>query len=232
MLRVVSLNEQANHPTGQVVDDLLRVLQDDPDLIGFQEIGGKDRARVMRRILRKHGYGFIVKHRFSNAQSVPLAWKRKRFKHRLARSWKLSRATRVGRRGAGPAVLREKWMTWTLLHDKHTGKEYAFGNCHLAPSIYIPVRAELHEEQVAAIADWAEHMREINPHAIRIVTMDANTQREELLRPIGLRAHHAKAGTHGKAHIDWVLSDAGRVGAHTIERLNTDHDALVVDLHD
>jgi hypothetical protein len=120
-----------------------------------------------------------------------------------------------------------------LLRDKTTRELHAVANVHLAPSIYYAERAELHAEQVTHLAAWVTETRRTHPAAHVHITGDFNTSDPDKLQPLvdaGLHLHRALRATHHAGRIDWVLSTLPRERAFTITNLNSDHDALCVDL--
>lgn len=205
----------------KVLADVRKVLAADPDLIGFQEIGGTIRATAMRALLRRRGYRLLRPGRTPS----PLAFKRSRFDLDQRLRVKLSDATRVGPEGAGPPVLREKHATVAVLLDMLADEQVVAIVGHLAPSIHLQIRAKLHEAQVDELARIGRAYK----RARLVYMFDGNTTDRAKLQPItnlGVKWGRPIA-THGKRSIDYVgATHAQPAGAKAIE-LNSDHRALV-----
>lgn len=204
-VRIITANIQANLATAWVLTHLRDIIAHRPDVAGFQEIGGRTRAAAMRVYLWAHGYRWVQRHG-RNRESVPLAYRRRGWRLVDRGSWHLSNQTPVGRAGAGPRKLREKWATWVFLEHRVTGVRILVVNCHLAPSIRIPVRGRLHAAQVAALADLSELYDDVS----RCFIGDFNTEDPDRLRALldtGLRMGEDVA-THGPhSAIDRCLTD-------------------------
>jgi len=225
LTRVITANLQANLSTRQTLADLRKILDDEPDVIGFQEIGGLFRAAAMRALLARRGYAFVRRTHRADQGAAPLAYRRRSYKRLLARTWPLSPATKVGQAGAGPATLRAKYATYALLENRATGEVEFFAVAHLAPSVYLPVRDELHAEQIRRLVLLLVRYRKVDA---RYLLGDMNTTdlagRLLPLTDAGLKAGRPVA-TEGHRAIDWIFSD--REGTRqAIRGLNTDHDAL------
>lgn len=233
--KVITYNIKAGLALTLVLQDLRRLLQRKPGVIGFQEIGGFTRAAAMRVAAVVAGYHWsqrITK----GAQEVPMVWHRKTFKKIRVFRWWLSPATRVGKRGAGPKVLREKSALVAVLRHRRSREQWAFINCHLAPSIRLPLqpdgvisRGELHAMQIQSLSVLISMLLETYP-GINIVLMgDFNTERREYFLPI--LNHGMDMGenlpTHGPhSAIDKIITNAEESGKrHTIIG-HSDHRAL------
>lgn len=223
----VFVNIQAGLSLRAVRHDVRAALAPRPDILAFAEIGGVVRASTMRAVLRRRGYSLV--RRSGPAGSVPIAYRRRRFRRVKSFAWFLSPKTPVGESGAGPSTLRAKEAMVLLLEDKRDRGEYvAAVSAHLAPSIYIPVRKELHEDQVRNLALLSRHLKRKYPNAVRLFMGDYNTPKREHLRPLtrtGIRWGRPLP-THGKRPIDYNGSDAKPAGRRTVDGLNTDHRAL------
>lgn len=233
--RVITYNIKAGIALTLVLQDLRRLLRRQPGVIGFQEIGGFTRAAAMRVAAVMAGYHWsqrIVK----GAQEVPMVWHRKTFKKIRVFRWWLSPATRVGKRGAGPKVLREKSALVAVLRHRRSGKRWAFINCHLAPSIRLPLqpdgvitRGELHAMQMAALGVLVSLLQETYPGITIVLIGDFNTERRELFEPVlqhGLRLGENLA-THGPhSAIDKIITDAEESGERHVIIGHSDHKAL------
>lgn len=226
-VRTATLNVKASLPISAVRHDVRRALNTtDPDVIGFQEIGGEKRAQAMRALLDARGYRLVRKTHKPNAGSVPIAFKRSRFEILKGRTFFLSPATYVGPEGAGPATLREKRATWIVLRDKRTGRVHSFANAHLAPSLRYEVRSELHKRQVSRLGVLQDKIREQHPRAERHVLGDFNTEARWRLQPLrdrGLGTYVAPAKTHPAGRIDWHASEPTIFRKRVVRGFYTDH---------
>lgn len=235
--RVATLNTHAGVSIPGTLADLARMLTRRPHFLGFQEVGGIARALAMRVWLAAHGYGWTQRHG-RNRNSVPITHRRRTHKRLAAGAWHLSDRADVGKAGAGPSELREKWATWAVYHRRRTHLLEAHINAHLAPSIGVPEqpdadvsRAELHAEQVERIAALIVWLREHYGDDLAVhVSADWNTANLIKLHPImelGLKASAPRDTMH-HAPIDRVLSTGRPSRAVALHHLHTDHAGLVV----
>lgn len=150
-MRAGTYNTAFTVPDHEFIDDLDRLLPQ-VDLIGFQEFGDANDRRNLAAAAKKHG--FIVFR--GKDESCPIAYHAGTFELLDSGSHFLSPSTFVGKEGAGPSTLKEKHLNWIKVRHRVTGRIFYFGNCHLAPSIYLAPRMELHIQQIANIKAWAD----------------------------------------------------------------------------
>lgn len=73
----------------------------------------------------------------------------------------LSEPRNVGKEGAGPTTLEEKWVYWLLLETVQGGGVFWAGMTHLAPSPYLnEPRDMLHEMQLRRVARRVNRLRD------------------------------------------------------------------------
>jgi endonuclease/exonuclease/phosphatase family metal-dependent hydrolase len=227
MPRVITCNLQANQRRWRYVSDARKIKKQRPDVVCLQEVGGSFKARAIRAAF---GLRYRMVRPKGPASAVPILFRRRKYRLLDVRRWHLSDETFVGRPGAGPATLREKEATWITLRVKSTGKIEHHASCHLAPSIYLDVREELHEEQVQNLAKLSDAMHKKNPKSDRYIAGDFNTDDDahlRVLREAGLDAGR-EIKTHRHGPLDHIFSDQdGR--RSKLGNLYTDHDALIGD---
>lgn len=185
--------------------NLRNIIRDDPGVIGFGELSGRNYA-IAKRILNRNGYGL------HGQNGTPVAWDKSEFKLKDKGREKISDRTYVGPRGAGPSTLKAKYANWIRLKDRDTGDRSTFTTAHLAPSRFIPVRGRLQDQQIRNLAAVQSRLERMFPGASHTLMGDFNTSKRKNLRPLmnqtDMRAYRAPGKTHRVGFIDWILSDA------------------------
>lgn len=144
--------------------------------------------------------------------------------------WHLSDAKRVGSRGAGPPVLKEKWASFILTEDGWVI------NVHLAPSIYIETRDKLHEEQIARLMALVVMLRLTGERVVVVGDFNAVWSHDNLkpLRHASGKLFTPGGKTHNKTgrRIDLVIGwGFNSDGAQIIKGpVKWDHNAVKVSL--
>lgn len=185
--------------------NLRNIIRDDPGVIGFGELSGRNYA-IAKRILNRNGYGL------HGQNGTPVAWDKSEYKLKDKGREKISDRTFVGQAGAGPSTLKAKYANWIRLKDKDTGDRSTFTTAHLAPSRKIPVRGRLQDQQIQNLAAVQRRLEQMFPKASHTLMGDFNTSKRKHLRPLmnqtNMSAYRAPGKTHRVGFIDWILSDA------------------------
>lgn len=227
-----TLNVQANMTTAESVADVNKAINQNPDAIGFQEIGGEYRAAAMKDVLNDNGYDWK---RFLDrpAQEVPVAWKSAKWHLVDAFPWYLSKRTFVRVPGAGSRYLEAKEAMVVVLRSTGDDGKIVYINAHLCPEPELNFeRNTLHTEQIERLSELATHIKGIYPGAEIVMVGDLNSGERDRYTPItkkGLKLA-ANINTHPNGALDHVLSTMTPREPETFGNLNTDHKLLVVRL--
>lgn len=224
---VATSNLQAHMALGLVAASVHHVKhEEDPDIWGFQEIGGVVKATRMRialghknRLIRRHG----------SSAECPIAFNRKRYRLEKVLTWHLSDSENVGKEGAGPTTLRAKDALVLVLWDKHLHRHVVVANAHLAPSPTLnEARAELHAQQVDRLVALYQWVKQNYPHAVVFFLGDWNAWQRFRLRPLENAGLHLglDVPTHGKHPYDRIASNEPGQGERAITT-HSDHKTLV-----
>lgn len=131
-------------------------------------------------------------------------------------------ASFVGKDGAGPSTLTERYVQWLHLKRKGRGGHLHLFNVHAPPSIQVPLqdedgaevsRDELHETLMGAIADKVESVT--TPVLVQgDMNCTWNHQNLDVFRQIGLDLYNNPGeGTHGpdgkERQIDLIMGRGG-----------------------
>lgn len=239
-MRIGTYNMWAKNPPQNVRQDLRNLLPE-VDVVGFQEFG----MPTDQRILAEESGGFATVR--GDDASCPIVYRKDEFKYlEHGNAW-LSDDTPVGPEGAGPATLGEKFALWVLLEHIATGRKFIFVNVHLAPSLYLPIRKALHNQQTDNLLAL---LVEIKPKGNLIVLGDFNVDfaekknNEDVQLPvtkfaaINVRANWeilglTKRGTHGRNYIDYVFMSVRPMRYTAVAQAvfgdyGSDHNPLVV----
>lgn len=229
--RAASLNIQAGLNTEQSISDLRKAVNENPDAIAFQEIGGEYRAAAMKAELNKSGYDFL---RLDGpAQATPVAWKDSRWNKVDHMSWFLSERTFVRVPGAGPRWLEAKEATVVILKSTQGHGKVIFISAHLCPQPELNrERNELHTAQVERLVKLVEKLKGDYPGAEIVLAGDTNTEEEfryDSLVAAGLTLSPF-VKTHKNGALDHVASTMTPGYTYAIGGLHTDHKLLISNL--
>lgn len=207
--RVATYNVYARLAAAKAGADLRNLLSE-VDVAAFQEFGSSEDRRQLNAI-----DGFD--NRRGKDISLPIAWRTSEFKYLDSGSFFLSDATDVGRAGAGPRVLKRKDAFWVKLKHRKSRRVFVFVNSHLAPSIYLDVRYDLHDAQTDRLVELSKKFRFANLIMLGDYNVDFlndKARRDPKMpvlkfatrRIVSTFATLGKpgVGTHGKRLIDYV----------------------------
>lgn len=227
-----TLNIKADLNTAEAVADTRKAINQNPDAIGFQEIGGEFQADAMKDVLNANGYDF---RRMLNrpAQAVPVAWKDSKWNLVDSFAWFLSDRTFVRVPGAGSRYLEAKEAMVVVLKSTIGNGKVVYINAHLCPEPELNrERNDLHAAQVERLAKLVVHVRSLYPGAEIAMVGDLNTPERWRFDPIVDKnlTLADNINTHPNGALDHVLSTMRPQEPTTIGNLNTDHKLLLVGL--
>ena len=232
VLRVASCNIRHALHVNAFGDDVAQVLGvDGLDLAGFQECSGADRRATLVTVTDAAGHGLVN----LDPYQTPVTHRLDRWELVESFRWHLTRRKKVGPAGAGPLFMSAKWAVVQVVRDVTTGTIVAHANCHLVPSIFLPIRRRLHRRQIQRLAALVADLRGEYPAAVVLVGGDFNATLttpagwEKPLRDAGLTYGGSTKPTHGNRAIDHIFSTVPMTSHYTINDLRTDHRAVVCD---
>jgi hypothetical protein len=237
-LKIGVLNIRHGCTLPQARSDLLRAAESGAHILVVTEMAGVERMQMVKSL---SGWDAHVAMSDQGQQAVHVLW-------RTDLGWNLigtysdwlSDPTFVGDEGAGPDVIAQKWITSARWRSPQLNRTVTVGGVHLVPTVHLPIRDRLHEQQVAKAAQW---VREV-PRGLVFLAGDFNAEHkhpnlapltdESMGRP--LQSNHMLLGekpTLQRRAIDHVFSQrrqAVRAVRHRVTRkgLYTDHALVVV----
>ena len=163
-IQVASYNTASTLRTRRAVGDVVRLAETGADVLGLQEMASPDRrSRVARRLVtcgdcRFHA--FVP--RGAVPGSMPIYYRAHRFHLLGSGSRQVTEAARVGSRGAGPDVLRARYVNWVHLRERRTGRSLFVLNTHAVPTVQVgsggpntrlPQRLALYRKHMRGLQD-------------------------------------------------------------------------------
>jgi endonuclease/exonuclease/phosphatase family metal-dependent hydrolase len=220
MVKIATYNTASKLRTRRAVRDV-RALADRVHILALQEMASPERRSRVRAALvscKRCEFDAYMP-RPAVPGSTPILFRSKRFDLLGAGTRQVTKATRVGARGAGPPTMRAKYVNYVRLRDKVTRRVVVVLNNHAVPSVQARGGApntKLHKR----LKLYRQHMRGLQRMVTRLraggkvfVTGDLNVnyRADRRLTPrlfpyhrlgsLGMRAsYHAlgepRAGTH------------------------------------
>jgi endonuclease/exonuclease/phosphatase family metal-dependent hydrolase len=159
-IQVASYNTASHIRTRRAVGDVVRLAETGADVLGLQEMASPDRrARVARRLVACGDCRFrAFVPRGAVPGSMPILYRAHRFHLLGSGSRQITDATRVGSRGAGPAVLRARYVNWVHLRERRTGRSLFVLNTHAVPTVQGESGGP-NTRQPRRLAIYRKHMR-------------------------------------------------------------------------
>lgn len=220
-IRIVSYNTRHDARPSRTVSEV-QALARRSDILTLQEMSsGKKRARVRQALVSCRGcrWGAFMPRR-AVPGGTPILFRKHQYRLERAGSRQVTSATRVGSAGAGPSVVRAKYVNFVKLTELKTGRTVWVLNNHAVPSVQGDGgrpnrhhRARLrvyraHMERLAAIASRFERRGgmvfatgdfNVNYRSDRVAR--ARMFPYETMRSVGMRASYGplgvpKRGTH------------------------------------
>ena len=199
-IQVVSYNTDAQIRTRRAVDDVVRLAETGADILALQEMGSPDRrARVVRRLVSCGDCKFrAYLPRPAVPGSTPILFRARRFHLQGVGSRQVTEATHVGSQGAGPTVLRGRFVNWVHLRERRTGRSLFVLNNHAVPTVQVgdggpntklPKRLAIYRQHMAALQEMVRRFRERGGKVL--VTGDLNVNyRSDCRVAAGLFPYH------------------------------------------
>ena len=159
-VRIASFNTAAFLGVKKAVADVQRVAQTGADVIALQEMSSFDRRQAVRAALVDCAtcvYGIYVAPGGPVPAGTPILYRRDRFWLLEAGSVKVTDAVRVGSRGAGPEVIRPKYVNWVRLKDMKTRRQVYVLNNHTVPTVQAPGGGP--NSNTARLTIYRKHMK-------------------------------------------------------------------------
>jgi endonuclease/exonuclease/phosphatase (EEP) superfamily protein YafD len=135
-VRVATYNTSSQVSLGQAVADVAR-LADEADIVTLQEMSSLKRRNAVRASLVDCSMCPFEAHIPQEAVQggTPILYRWDKFRVEASGTTKVSDATYVGPKGAGPSTLRAKYVNWVQLRDRVTGRDVYVLNNHAVPSV-------------------------------------------------------------------------------------------------
>ncbi len=215
-LRVATFNTAATLGTRAAAEDVVGVIRKGrPHVLALQEMGNPDRRRLVRRALvdckgcpfRAYVPGSAV------PASTPILWRARRLALVRGFSRQVTQATRVGARGAGPAVIRAKYVNGVHLRDRLTGRHVYVLNNHTVPTVQtgdgspntrLPARLDIYRKHMQGLQQIVSGLRRTGAAVLVVGDLNVNYRSDRVsqprlfpyarLREVGMRASFEATG--------------------------------------
>ena len=238
-LKIGMLNIRHGCTSPQARSDLNLAADSGAHILVVTEMAGADRVQMVKSL---PGWDAHVGMSDAGQQAVHVLWRTDLDWNLVGTScdW-LSDPTFVGKKGAGPSVIGQKWVTSARWRSFQLNRTVTVGGVHLVPTVHLPRRDKLHEQQVAKAAQWVRDV----PRGLVFLAGDFNAEHkhpnlapladENMGRP--MQSNHMLLGekpTLKRRAIDHVFSqrrEAVRAVSHRVTHkgLYTDHALVVVE---
>jgi len=121
-----------------VVGDLKALADTGVDVMGLQEMGGRDREAAVAEQLACSSCQFdVYMPNEAGQRATPILYRRSMFSLLSAGTQKISNATYVGPSGAGPSTVAAKYLNYVLLDHRVTGQDIYVINSHTVASVEV-----------------------------------------------------------------------------------------------
>jgi endonuclease/exonuclease/phosphatase (EEP) superfamily protein YafD len=193
---IVTYNAEAKVRPARTMDDLATILETDPDIVALQEMSSGEKRKLVRETYLDcaecvwDGYmpGPAV------PGGTPLLYRSDRFLLLDSGTVQVTEPTYVGKRGAGPATIRAKYVNWVRLRDLRSGRVVHVLNNHTVPSVQghgggpnyrSPKRLEIYRKHMAGVQSLVQDIHERYPWGLVFVTGDLNVnyRRDRVVAP-------------------------------------------------
>jgi exonuclease III len=254
-VRVATFNTASFQRVRPAVRDIKQVAALGTEVITLQEMSsGKRRAAVQAALVDCETcvYAMYVAPGGPVPAGTPILYRKDRFTLRAAGSVKVTDATYVGPKGAGPSTIRPKFVNWVRLKDQLTKRQLYVLNNHTVPTVQAAdggpngntARLRIYRKHMAGLTALVRQLR-ADKQAPMFVTGDFNVNfRTDRVvaasifpyATLGLVSGHAsyellgepEEGTHvlpsgfDKRLIDQVYVIAGGAVVPTAQQILTD----------
>ena len=236
-LRIATFNTAATMRAKRAARDVVGVTRKGrPHVLALQEMGSPDRrARVRRSLVACPGCPYRAYVPSGAVQaSTPILWRHGRLALVGSFSRKVTAATRVGPRGAGPSVIRAKYVNVVHLRDRRTGRHVYVLNNHAVPTVQtgsgepnkrLRSRLGIYRKHMDGLQDIVSRVRRTGAAAFVVGDLNVSYRSDRVARPklfpyarmqeVGMRASfeatglprrgtHVLPNGHGLRLIDYV----------------------------
>ncbi len=171
-VQIATYNTEAQVRTRVAVRDIVRLTETGADVVGLQEMGSPDRrSRVLQALVTCQDCKFRAYIPSGGAvpRSTPILYRAHRFTLEGSGSRQLTDATRVGAQGAGPDVLRARFVNWVHLRERRTGRSLYVLNTHAVPTVQVgsggpnkklPKRLAIYREHMRGLQEMVTHFKD------------------------------------------------------------------------
>lgn len=195
VLRVATFNTAATLGARAAAQDVVGVVRKGrPHVLALQEMGNPDRRALVRRALvgcTRCAYRAFVPGSAVPA-STPILWREGRLELVRPFSRQVTSATRVGPRGAGPAVIRAKYVNGVHLRDRLTGRHVYVLNNHTVPTVQtgeglpnkrLPARLGIYRKHMQGLQEIVSRLRRTGAAVLVVGDLNVNYRSDRRTRP-------------------------------------------------
>lgn len=215
-LRIGTFNSAASIGAGAATSDIVGVVRKGrPHVLALQEMGSADRrARVRRALVTCRDCGFrAFVPSGAVAASTPILWRDRRLALVGSSSRQVTPAQRVGPRGAGPSVLRARYVNVVHLRDRITGRHLYVLNNHAVPTVQTSAgqpnpraggRLEMYRKHMRGVQQIVQRLRGTGAAVFVVGDLNVSYRSDRLAQPrlfpysrmreVGMRASYEATG--------------------------------------
>ena len=177
-----------------VVSDIKTLADAGVGVIGLQEMGSRSRRDAVRKRLvdcSECEFDAFMPDG-TGPSEVPILYRSANFRLLSTGSRKVSDATYVGRRGAGPSRITAKYLNYVQLRHRITGQEMYVINSHTVASVQArdggpdhryPKRLQLYRQHMNGLEAMITKFKETGAAVFTTGDFNVNFRRDSVLRP-------------------------------------------------
>ena len=215
-LRIATFNTAATLGARAAARDIVGVTHKGrPHVLALQEMGSPDRRARVRRALvscRSCPYRAFVPSG-AVAASTPVLWRDGRLALVGTSSRQVTSAARVGPRGAGPSVLRARYVNVVHLRDRRTGRHLYVLNNHAVPTVQtgsgkpntrLRGRLDVYRKHMRGLQEIVQRLRRTGAAVFVVGDLNVSYRSDRVARPrlfpyarmreVGMRASYEPTG--------------------------------------
>ena len=190
-IRFVTFNYAHGRPASGI-NDAVRALSDQGDIVGFQEFGPSSHRDALAAVVRNCttcNYGLYMPD-IAHGGNIPIIWKKNKFQLLSTGNLKIYDGQRVEDGAGGPDVTA-KHLTWIRLKDKASGRVFYYVNNHLIPSVEadghprydaVPKRVALYTKHMNTLADKVSQLKQNEVPVFIGGDFNVNYRRDSVVR--------------------------------------------------
>lgn len=229
----------------KVRHDIRRImLKSGTDAGGFQEFSGPRDRRLLRRIAKRHNWGWYMPD--NGARTIPIVWKRSRFRLIKGESRRVHRAEK--------GVTPSRWINIARLREIKTGKVFVLINAHTIAKASFDAQPHDRHGNTYRVARLRKHlamlreaildMHGISEHVVAVGDLNVNFLADQRRRVAGFPTkvlgpvvtfNMPNTGSHGRnSLLDYNMSVKRNLGGAMVptktrirRKFHSDHDAVV-----